>query len=71
MKRHDRYSALIRAVEKSVTKDRQRQRISMCASMSIHDVMLDIHSSLKGLDDRAVVESRNRYGEYIVTREPK
>ena len=71
MRKKENRLALRRAVEKSIIKDEQNRRIVSSASTSIKDVLHDVQSSLRGLDDKDVVESRNNYGSNKVTKEKK
>ena len=71
MRKKENRLALRKAVEKTIIKDEQTRRIVSSASTSIKDVLQNVQSSLRGLDDKDVVESRNNYGSNKVTKEKK
>ena len=60
---------MIRRVSKRLTrKDEQNKRIVESATSSIPKVLVNCHSSLRGLDEKEVLSSRSRFGANRVTK---
>ncbi len=56
---------------KTAFRDEQNSRIQFAATNSISEVLKNLHSSLHGLDENAVAESRNTFGSNKVTHEKR
>ena len=59
------------ATEKAVIRDEQNRRIQFAATNPIKEVLKNLHTTLSGLDEDAVSESRSKYGSNKVTHEKK
>ncbi len=59
------------ATEKAVIRDEQNRRIQFAATNPIQEVLKNLHTTLSGLDEDAVSESRSKYGSNKVTHEKK
>lgn len=59
------------ATEKAVIRDEQNRRIQFAATNPIQEVLKNLHTTLRGLDEDAVSESRSKYGSNKVTHEKK
>lgn len=60
-----------RVTEKAVIRDEQNRRIEFAATNPIKQVLKDLHTTLRGLDEEAVSVSRSKYGSNKVTHEKK
>ena len=59
------------AVEKAIIRDEQNNRIQFSATNCIQDVLKYLHTTITGLDEEAVKDNRNTYGNNKVTHEKK
>lgn len=59
------------ATEKAVIRDEQNRRIQFAATNPTQEVLKNLHTTLSGLDEDAVSESRSKYGSNKVTHEKK
>ena len=58
-------------VQKSVIRDEQNRRIQFAATNPIKEVLKNLHTTLRGLDEDAVSVSRTKFGSNKVTHEKK
>ena len=58
-------------VQKSVIRDEQNRRIQFAATNPINEVLKNLHTTLRGLDEDAVSVSRAKFGSNKVTHEKK
>ncbi|MCC8049121.1 MAG: magnesium-translocating P-type ATPase [Clostridiales bacterium] len=63
--------ALHQMAEKAVIRDEQNSRITFAATNSTLSVLAQLHTTLTGLDEEAVVTSRSINGSNHVTKEKK
>ena len=57
--------------EKIVLRDEQNKRIELAATSSVSEIFSNLNTSLVGLDENQVNESRQNYGTNKVTKEKK
>ena len=59
------------AAQKAVVRDEQNRRIQFAATNSVDEVLKNLHTTLRGLDEDAVSVSLSKYGSNKVTHEKK
>ena len=57
--------------QKAVIRDEQNRRIQFVATHPVKEVLKNLNTTLRGLDEEKVTESRVKYGTNMVTREKK
>lgn len=60
-----------KTAEKAVIRDEENRRIQLSAMNPIKEVLKNLHTTLRGLDEEAVSASRSKYGTNKVTHEKK
>ena len=63
--------AVNKVVKNSVLRDEQNRRIQFMATNPIKEVLKNLHTTLRGLDEEVVPISRAKYGSNKVTREKR
>ena len=63
--------AVRQEVQKSVIRDEQNRRIQFAATNPINEVLKNLHTTLRGLDEDAISVSRAKFGSNKVTHEKK
>ena len=71
MNKKENRMALRQEVQKSVIRDEQNRRIQFAATNPINEVLKNLHTTLRGLDEDAVSVSRAKFGSNKVTHEKK
>ncbi len=71
MNKKENRIAIRQAAQKAVIRDEQNRRIQFAATNTIKDVLKNLHSTLRGLDEDTVSVSRNKYGSNKITHEKK
>ena len=71
MNRKEKRMAARRMAERAAIREEQNRRIEYAATHPIPEVLENLHSTLCGLGEEAVLESRNQHGSNQVTREKK
>ncbi len=61
----------LKAIESSVVRDEQNNRIRFAATHQTKECLQSLHAALCGLDEKSVNESRSKYGSNKVTHEKK
>ena len=61
--------AVRQEVQKSVIRDEQNRRIQFAATNPINEVLKNLHTTLRGLDEDAISVSRAKFGSNKVTHE--
>ncbi len=60
-----------KSAEKAAIREEQNRRIGFAATNSIKDVLKNLHTSLRGIDEDEMKASRAKYGDNKVTHERK
>ncbi len=71
MEKKENRSAARQEVQKTIPRDEQNRRLQLAATSPIEEVLKHLHTTLHGLDEDAVSESRSEFGSNKVTREKK
>ena len=71
MNKKENRMAVRQEVQKSVIRDEQNRRIQFAATNPINEVLKNLHTTLRGLDEDAVSVSRAKFGSNKVTHEKK
>ena len=71
MKKKEDILAAKQAAEKAIIYDEQRKRIQKAALASVKEVLKDLKTSLRGLDQEGIALNKATYGSNKVTREKK
>ena len=71
MNKKENRIAIRQAAQKAVIRDEQNRRIQFAATNPIKEVLKNLHSTLRGLDENAVSVSRNKYCSNKITHEKK
>ena len=58
---------LKRMVEKTIIRDEEKKRIDWSATSGVSEILLNLNSSLEGLDDGQIQRNRQIYGENRLT----
>ena len=70
-KKKENRMAVRQAAAKAVLRDEQNRRIQFAATNPEGEVMKNLRTTLRGLDEDAVTASRAKYGSNKVTHEKK
>ena len=71
MNKKENRMAVRQEVQKSVIRDEQNRRIQFAATNPINEVLKNLHTTLRGLDEDAISVSRAKFGSNKVTHEKK
>ena len=69
MNKKENRMAVRQEVQKSVIRDEQNRRIQFAATNPINEVLKNLHTTLRGLDEDAVSVRRAKFGSNKVTHE--
>ena len=69
-KKKENRMAVRQAAAKAVLRDEQNRRIQFAATNPEGEVLKNLRTTLRGLDEDAVTASRAKYGSNKVWREP-
>lgn len=71
MNKKENRTAVYQSTEKAVLRDEHNRRSQFAANNPSKDILKNLHSTLQGLDAKAVAENRSKYGTNKVTHEKK
>ena len=71
MNKKENRTTVRRVAEKAVIRDEQDRRIQFAATNPINEVLKNLHTTLRGLDEDAISVSRAKFGSNKVTHEKK